>query len=398
MDPLDRAQVLLLCDLCERAALQSHCELCQINLCKACVGEHLSDSSKRHNVVPYKHRTSIPNINYPKCPNHTKKHCELYCEKCDIPVCSTCISSEKHYGHKLTDVLHNPRYMREILNNDLKELEKRIYPKYEEITLDLNSEKINTEQLHQMFGFLSALYITTEEHGYSRKTQEVTYPPVKPLFDETELITAIDTGYRSLYSVTCLSDEEIWTCGNDKVIKLYNLQGKLLRSIQTKSGYIPCDIAVTRSGDLVYTDPETRTVNIVNNDQIQEVIRLQGWKPYYVCGKPLYSLTTYAKYVSENRNLDICVADCTAHAVVVVNHAGKLRFKYICRNLGSFNPCGITTDSQSQILIPDSDNLYMHILDQDGQFLRFIYNCNLRDSWKACVDTKDNLFVAEYSS
>ncbi|XP_062604333.1 uncharacterized protein LOC134266115 [Saccostrea cucullata] len=544
MDPLDRAQVLLLCDLCERAALQSHCELCQINLCKACVGEHLSDSSKRHKVVPYKHRTSIPNINYPKCPNHTQKHCELYCEKCDIPVCSTCISSNKHNGHNLTDILQNPSFIKEIFNKDLKELEKIIYPTYEEIALDLNSEKlnlekhyeklttavtkqgedwhreidiivnkqkseindmktkhlaalnkqeneikqttsdvkqsildlkkildtndvsltsayksrnaefrslppkvnvslpsfsphqINTEQLHQMFGSLSALSITKEEHGYTIKTPEaVSCPPVKPLLDEPELITTINTGYKyKLYSVTCLSDEEIWTLGADDTMKLYNLQGKLLKLIQTKSGNAPRDIAVTRSGDLVYTDPDKRTVNIVKNDQIQEVIRLQGWIPYCVCstssddllvimdsddhkqskvvrysgstekqsiqfdseGNPLYS-PGYTKYISENRNLDICVADNSARAVVVVNQAGKLRFRYTghpTTNNGSFYPAGITTDSQSQILTADRNNNCIHILDQDGQFLRYIDNCDLLRPLGLCVDTRDNLFVA----
>ncbi|XP_062606846.1 uncharacterized protein LOC134268602 [Saccostrea cucullata] len=548
MDPLDRAQVLLLCDLCQKAALQSHCELCQINLCKACVGEHLSDSSIRHNIVPYKHRRSTPNVHHPKCSNHTQKHCELYCEKCDISVCSTCLSSKKHHGHELADILQIPRFMKEILNKDFKELEKRIYPTYEEIASDLNSEKvnleklyekltsavtkqgedwhreinivvnkqkfkiddiktkhlaalnkqekeiiqiisdvkqwivyikklldsndvsltsaynsrnaefrslppkvnvslpsfsphqINTEQLHQMFGFLSALSITTEEHGYTLKTPEdVSCPPVKPLLDEPELITTIDTGYKdSLRSATCLSDEEIWTSGYDKIMKLYNLQGKLLKSIQTKSWNIPCDIAVTKSGNLVYTDIGTRTVNIVKNEQIQEVFRLQRWKPFNVCstssgdllvtmdsndyrhskvvrysgstekqtiqfdseGKPLYSSGNF-KYISENRNLDICVADYGARAVVVVNQAGKLQFEYTghpSTTKRSFDPRGITTDSQSQILTADFNNHCIHILDQDGQFLRYIDNCNLQRPWGLCVDTRDNLFVAEFYS
>ncbi|XP_062585117.1 uncharacterized protein LOC134246774 [Saccostrea cucullata] len=547
IDPLDRAQVLLFCDLCQRAALQSHCELCQINLCKACVGEHLSDSSEKHKVVPYKHRKSTPNVNYSKCPNHTQKHCELYCEKCDIPVCSTCISSDKHNGHKLTNILQNPSFIKGILNNDLKELEKRICPTYEEIALDLNSEKINleknyeklttavtkqgedwhreiniivnkqkseidemkskhlavlnkqekeikqitsdvtqcildlkkildsndvsltsaynsrnaefrglppkinvslpsfsphqinTEKLHQMFGSLSALSITTEEHGYTMKTPEaVSCPPVKPLLDEPELITTIDTGYYFLKSVTCLSDEEIWTCGEDKIMKLYNLQGKLLKSIQTKSGKIPCDIAVTRSGDLVYTDLGTRTVNIVKNDQIKEVIRLQGWRPNGVCitssgdllvtmdsddnkqtkvvrysgstekqtiqfdseGNPLYS-SGDLEYISENKNLDICVVDSEARAVVVVNQAGKPRFRYTGHpsiTKGSFDPFGITTDSQSQILTADWDYQFIHILDQDGQFLRYIDNCDLHYPYGLCVDTRDNLFVAELNT
>ncbi|XP_062584171.1 uncharacterized protein LOC134245956 [Saccostrea cucullata] len=547
MDPLDRAQVLLLCDLCQRAALQSHCELCQINLCKACVGEHLSDSSKRHKVVPYKHRTNTPDLNYPKCPNHTEKHCELYCKECDIPVCSTCISSGKHHGHEFKDILQKPIFMKEIFKTDLNELEKRILPTYEEISSDVYSEKvkvekhyekltsavtkqgedwhreiniivnkqkseidemktkhltalnkqeneikqitsevkqsifdlkkildsndvslspgyksrnaefrslplkvnvslpsysphqINTEQLHQMFGSLSALSITTDEHGFTMKTPEaISCPQVKPLLDEPELIITIDTGYRELYSVTCLSDEEIWTCREDEIMKLYNLQGKLLKSIQTKSGKRSVDIAVTRSGDLVYADPDTRTVNIVKNDQIQEVIRLQGWIPYFVCstssgdllvtmdsddykqskvvrysgstnkqtiqfdskGKPLYSSGSI-KHISENRNLDICVADSGASAVVVVNQAGKLRFRYTghpSTTKGSFYPVGITTDSQSQILTADPDNHCIHILDQDGHFLRYIDNCGLQNPWGLCVDTRDNLFVTELKS
>ncbi|XP_062571275.1 uncharacterized protein LOC134233324 [Saccostrea cucullata] len=304
--------------------------------------------------------------------------------------------------------------------------EFRSLPPKVNVTLpSISLHQINTEQLHQMFGSLSALSITTEEHGFKMKT------PVKTLLDEPELITTIATRNLRLHSLTCLSDEEIWTCGLRNIMELYNLQGKLLKSIQTKSGSVPRDMAVTRSGDLVYTDPDTRTVNIVKNEQIQEVIRLQGWTPHYVCstssgdllvtmvsndykqlkvvlysgstekqtiqfdseGNPLFS-SSY--FINENRNLDICVADNSARAVVVVNQAGKLRFRYTghpSTTKGPFDPFGITTDSQSQILTADNKNCCIHVVDQDGQFLRYIDNCYLLDPWSLCVDTRDNLFV-----
>ncbi|XP_062592823.1 uncharacterized protein LOC134254315 [Saccostrea cucullata] len=290
-----------------------------------------------------------------------------------------------------------------------------------------------------MFGFVSALSITTEKQGYTMKTPEaVSCLPVKPLLDEPELLTTINTGHKYVHSVACLSDEKIWTHHNDKIMKLYNLQGKLLKSIKINSGNIPRDIAVTRSGDQVYTDPRTRTVNIVKNKQIQKIIRLLGWIPYFVCstssgdllvimdsddgkqtkvvrysgskekqtiqfdseGKPLYS-SGYIKYISENRNLDICVADNLASAVVVVNQSGKLRFRYtghLSTTKVSFDPRGITTDSQSQILSADFDNNCIHILDQDGQFLRYIDNCGLQHPYGLCVDIRDNLFVTELDS
>ncbi|XP_056003684.1 uncharacterized protein LOC125661483 [Ostrea edulis] len=233
-------------------------------------------------------------------------------------------------------------------------------------------------------------------------------PPVKPLLGEILLTAIIYTGHKSLYSVSCLREDQVWTCGNNETMKLLNPRGKLLTSIQTKSGYSPRDIVVTWDGYLVYTDH--RTVDLVKNKQIQTVITLQGWTPFSVCrtasddllvtmisddkkqskvvrysgstekktiqfddqGRPLYSSDPYTtKYISENRNLDICVADQSARAVVVVNH-------------------------QSHILTADINNNLIHILDQDGQFLRYIHN--LERPSGLCVDIRDNLFVAELNN
>ncbi|XP_062610457.1 E3 ubiquitin-protein ligase TRIM71-like [Saccostrea cucullata] len=300
------------------------------------------------------------------------------------------------------------------------------------------------EELYKLFGALSSSSLTSDKHGYSMKTTQKSpeagsSPPVKQLLDEPETVTTIDTGYGGLKNVVCLSDEEIWTRGSDTIMKLYSInQGSLLKSITLKSGNITKDMTVTKSGDLVYTDTRDRTVNIVKNEKIEELIRLQNWRPHGVCstssgdllvimdsdddkqtkivrysgstekkaiqfddnGKPLYSSGGYYRYIIENRNLDICVADSKAKAVVVVNQGGKLRFRYTGHTPApnnKFYPLGITTDSQSHILTADLNNDCVHIIDQDGQFLCYI-DCGLSYPWGLCTDTNDNLFVAQHEN
>ncbi|XP_061185737.1 tripartite motif-containing protein 2-like [Saccostrea echinata] len=257
-----------------------------------------------------------------------------------------------------------------------------------------------------------------------------------PLY-EPEFITFSLDHVKGLRRFACLNEKHIWTCDMEvDVMKLYDTQGSLQCSVQTETGTSPYDIAVAGSGELVYTDVNRKTVYMMKNSQIEEIIRLNQWTPLNVCitssgdllvtmssanfkefkvsryrgntdiqsiqfdeeDRPLYS-SGYLKYICENKNQDVCVADCREHAVVVVNEAGKLRFRYTGNNAaskGAFDPYGIATDSQGDILTADCNSHCIHILDQDGQFLRYIDNCELRTPRELCVDPKDNLFVTEY--
>lgn len=256
------------------------------------------------------------------------------------------------------------------------------------------------------------------------------------LVDEPLIIANIKTRYECVTNVSCVSGDEVWTCGWDNIIRLYNLQGVLMKSIQTKSGNWPEDITMTRVGELVYIDSKDRSVNILKNSLIETLVKRWARHPTSVCctssddllvvltridfrqtkvvrysgstekqsiqfddiGRPLYSPCPCIRNISENTNLDICVSEYDTSTAVVVNQAGKRRFTYTgppSMFRVPFYPLGIANDSQSRILIADMRNNRIHILDQDGYILRYIRNRFLRAPWDVCVDAMDNLFVAE---
>uniref|UniRef100_K1R0R6 Tripartite motif-containing protein 3 n=1 Tax=Magallana gigas TaxID=29159 RepID=K1R0R6_MAGGI len=294
---------------------------------------------------------------------------------------------------------------------------------------------IDSEKLYRMFGQITPSSTDTGENIVSLNRPNTLF---RELLNEPELVATILTGHKILRSVTCLNEDRIWTSGETKYIKCFNIKGSLLQTIKTKLWNWRNDIAVNSDGDLLYSDWFTMTVYKVKNGQTEELIRLQGWRPSQLCvtstgdllvtmcrsdytqskvvrysgstkkqtvefddeGKPLYSGNSTIKYITENRNHDICVADSGAGAVVVVNQDGKLRWRYIGHPSATknkpFEPFGITTDSQSHILTADSDNHCIHILDQIGQFLRYIDNCDLKYPYDLCVDNNDNLYVCEY--
>ena len=138
-----------------------------------------------------------------------------------------------------------------------------MYGQFEATLPNFTPEEINKEQIYQQLGSLSKLAILTKcQHGGPMKTTDAEFSlPGRPLIDEPRILTDIKTYYKmdnELYSVSCLSDDELWTCGDEDILKLYNLQGELL---------------------ILYTDPNDSSINIVKNAQIQPPISVRGWRP-----------------------------------------------------------------------------------------------------------------------
>lgn len=89
------------------------------------------------------------------------------------------------------------------------------------------------------------------------------------------LLINTKTGFgptKILFGVACQNDEAFWTFGNKNTIELYSFGGRQLDSVRTQSENVPRDIAVSRIGDLLYTDYFARCVNLVNGKTTRQLI------------------------------------------------------------------------------------------------------------------------------
>ncbi|XP_033743911.1 tripartite motif-containing protein 2-like [Pecten maximus] len=171
----------------------------------------------------------------------------------------------------------------------------------------------------------------------------------------------------------------VMTCFQDRSIRAIEDNGNVRELVSTE--HYPRGLAVASDGSLLvclmdqYSTSVTKTSKRMVarlNSQGQQV---QAYE--YTDGNK--RLFTRPYRVVENINGDICVTDKTSMGsgrVVVLDSLGNLRFIYDGRSASAgerpFSPCGIVCDSYGRLLIADTNNHCVHIVDKHGQFVSFL--------------------------
>lgn len=117
------AQDAVRCSMCSEFVVFL-CGSCHVNLCGQCLQTHLDrNKSLKHEILSYTSESVQPKPQAPECLDHPGESRTLYCQDCNVPICSQCLimtgNHNRHGAVKLADFLEKTR---SIIIEDLIEL------------------------------------------------------------------------------------------------------------------------------------------------------------------------------------------------------------------------------------------------------------------------------------
>ncbi|XP_078341346.1 uncharacterized protein LOC144627657 [Crassostrea virginica] len=285
--------------------------------------------------------------------------------------------------------------------NTIKEFTQCAFPIFHESTQDEN-------QLQHYIGCIEILH--ESKMSLSGKRFEPDTVSIERILEVPLVISVTDTGFpcrtennNRLYDMAVTDNKKVWMGGYCKKLKLFDLKGNLERTIATTwfSLYI-CML----NKHVLYTDKTQKTVTMISDsDTLVTMFTTGDWVPYGLTGSASgdllvcllkdnqskvvrYSSTgtviqeiqfdsqcqplfREAWYITENVNEDIVVTDKKKAQVTAVNKLGIFRYSYQSEE-DSFAPIKVVNNLVGHVFVTDFNGNKIHMLDRDGQFLRYI--------------------------
>uniref|UniRef100_K1PC72 Tripartite motif-containing protein 2 n=1 Tax=Magallana gigas TaxID=29159 RepID=K1PC72_MAGGI len=279
----------------------------------------------------------------------------------------------------------------------LSEFSQYSFPTFYECKIDVN-------YLQTHFGYVDKMQekkTSLMENNFKENDL-----PGRRMLEAPTVTSVIDTGFPAnektnnrLYCMAVTDDNKVWMGGYSRELKLFDLLGNLHHTVSITTQVI---YLCMYNKLVVYSDVNDKAVRIISaTDTVVTMFTTGDWEPFGITSAasgdllvclyrdnqnkvvrysstgtvlqeiqydsqclPLYKEVVY---ITENVNGDIIVTDWENNTVVAVDRLGIFRYSY------SGVTCStVTTDSVGHVIVTDYNGDNIHMMDRDGQFLRYI--------------------------
>ena len=236
----------------------------------------------------------------------------------------------------------------------------------------------------------------------------------------------VDYGYPR---IACMEQGLAWVETKPNTLQRVDKEGSVKDTIKTDFHF--SDFALSSDGDILLADTLNKCIKSVSEQKIFNSLFKTSWAPtglfrldnndmVVTCGydskvivyKPNGSIRKafdhikfrYPDKVAVNKvNQDIYICDRVdsytfAGKLLAVGADGQLRYEYTGQDDKELAPAAVCTDQIGHVLIADRVESKVHILDQEGQFIKYVLTSEqgLNRPTTIDVDTKGYVWVGEY--
>jgi DNA-binding beta-propeller fold protein YncE len=268
--------------------------------------------------------------------------------------------------------------------------------------------------------------------------QALSNPPSRStsLIKSAKSVKDFKRSFRVLTTVNCVSPQKAWLSGQHPDIKLMDLESGECEGIPTDcTANGPSGMAVNKDGDIIYSNFEEKSVTklVIGTKDITTLFHTD-WNPKDLCignqdevfvclvennegkvgkfstlGQLLVEfvldddgnrLFEEPSYICTNCISDICISDTRKHAIIVLDTTGRRKFEYRGSDADDrslFDPRGIDTDSDGNIIVVDYGNSEILVISSSGEFLAYLLDRSdgLSRPCDISLDKESKLWVAE---
>ncbi|KAH3842473.1 E3 ubiquitin-protein ligase TRIM71-like [Dreissena polymorpha] len=204
---------------------------------------------------------------------------------------------------------------------------------------------------------------------------------------------------------------DIFCASDESVMMSFPSQRKIKR--MTANGQIndfanlpmyPAGLTQTESGDILVCAMEKLGESVRGPDSKGAILRVNNFGRVEKFDKDRNAnLFTRPIRVAVNANKDIIVSEWAKgnDHVVALTGDGKMKWKYhgptTLELKDQFVPNAIACDKYCQVLIADSHNRAIHLVDRDGHFIKLLLTEKegLGEPWSVAVDSENFLWVGD---